>query len=76
MNAIITVFQLIPAIIAAMKAIEEAVPGQGKGEQKLAAIREMLELVDGTVAKLWPQISGVVGVLVKLFNQTGAFAKG
>ncbi len=75
MNAIITVFQLIPAIIAAMKAIEEAVPGQGKGEQKLAAIREMLELVDGTVAKLWPQISGVVGVLVKLFNQTGAFAK-
>lgn len=76
MNAIITVFQLIPAIIAAMKAIEEAVPGQGKGEQKLAAIREMLELVDGTVAKLWPQISGVVGVLVKLFNQTGAFGKG
>lgn len=76
MNAIITVFQLIPAIIAAMKAIEEAVPGQGKGEAKLAAIREMLELVDGTVAKLWPQISGVVGVLVKLFNQTGAFAKG
>lgn len=76
MNAIITVFQLIPAIIAAMKAIEEAVPGQGKGEQKLAAIREMLELIDGTVAKLWPQISGVVGVLVKLFNQTGAFAKG
>lgn len=76
MNAIITVFQLVPAIIAAMKAIEEAVPGQGKGEQKLAAIREMLELIDGTVAKLWPQISGVVGVLVKLFNQTGAFAKG
>lgn len=75
MNAIVTIFQLLPAIIAALKAIEEAIPGAGQGEAKLAAVRAMLEAVDGGVGKLWPQVSGVVSVLVKLFNDTGVFAK-
>lgn len=75
MNAIVTIFQLIPAIIAALKAIEDAIPGEGEGEKKLAAVRGMLEAVDGGVSKLWPQISGVITVLVKLFNDTGVFAK-
>lgn len=75
MNAIVTIFNLIPAIIAALKAIEDAIPGEGKGEQKLAAVRAMLEAVDSGIGKLWPQISGVVGVLVKLFNDTGVFGK-
>jgi len=75
MNVIVTIFQLIPAIIAALKAIEEAVPGEGQGEKKLAAVRGMLEAVDGGVSNLWPQISGVITVLVKLFNDTGVFAK-
>jgi hypothetical protein len=75
MNTIITIFKLIPAIIEAMKAIEAAIPGTGKGEQKLAAIRQMLEMIDSSVGSIWPQISGVIGILVKLFNDTGAFAK-
>lgn len=75
MNYVVTIFQLIPAIIAAMKAIEEAIPGSGTGEQKLAAIRGMLEAVDGSYKNMWPQISGVVGVLVGLFNSTGVFKK-
>ena len=73
MNTIIIILQLIPALIQAMKAIEDAIPGSGQGEQKLAAIRSILEVVDGSVAKLWPQISGVIGVLVGLMNKTGAF---
>ena len=75
MNTIITIFNLIPAIISALKAIEEAIPGEGKGEAKLAAVRGMLEVVDSGIGKLWPQISGVVTVLVKLFNETGVFGK-
>lgn len=75
MNYVVTIFQLIPAIIAAMKAIEEAIPGSGTGEQKLAAIRGMLEAVDGSYKNMWPQISGVVSVLVGLFNSTGVFKK-
>ena len=75
MNAITTILQLIPALIAAIKAIEEAIPGQGQGEAKLAAIRAILEAVDAGIAKLWPQIGSTIGVLVGLMNSTGAFKK-
>jgi len=67
--------QLLPAIIAAIKAIEEAIPGQGQGEAKLAAIREILESVSGQVSTLWPFIEKAISVLVSLFNKTGTFTK-
>lgn len=73
MQAITIILQLIPALITAIRAIEDAIPGSGQGEQKLAAVRGILETVDGGVAKLWPQISGVIGVLVNLMNKTGVF---
>lgn len=75
MNNILIIMQLVPALIAALKAIEEAIPGQGQGEQKLAAVRQMLELADSSAKALWPQISGIIGVLVNLFNSTGAWKK-
>ena len=75
MQNIVIILQLIPAIITALKAIEDAIPGSGMGEQKLAAVRAMLEVIDGSISKLWPQISGVIGVLVSLFNATGVFKK-
>ena len=73
MNTIVTILNLLPALITAIKAIEDAIPGSGQGEQKLAAVRAILEAVDGSVAKLWPQISAVIGVLVGLFNKTAVF---
>ena len=76
MNTVVMIFQLIPALIQAMRAIEDAIPGSGQGEQKLAAIRQILEAVDAGVAKFWPQIQTTIGVLVGLFNSTGAFRKG
>lgn len=75
MQNIVLILQLLPALIQAMKAIEEAIPGQGQGEQKLAAIRQILEAVDSGVAKFWPQIQTTISVLVGLFNTTGAFKK-
>ena len=73
MNTVIAILQLLPALITAIKAIEDAIPGAGQGEQKLAAVRAILEAVDSGVAKLWPQISSVIGVLVGLFNSTKVF---
>ena len=73
MNTVIMILNLIPALIAAMKAIEDAIPGAGKGEEKLAAVRQILEAVDSGASKYWPQIQAVIGVLVGLFNRTGAF---
>jgi phage-related minor tail protein len=75
MGNIVIILQLIPALITALKAIEDAIPGSGMGEQKLAAVRAMLEVIDGSISKLWPQISGVIGVLVGLFNAVGVFKK-
>ena len=73
MNTITIILQLIPALITAMKAIEDAIPGTGTGEQKLAALRQILEAVDGSISKMWPQIATTIGVLVNLFNVTGVF---
>ena len=70
-----TLLQLLPAIITAIKAIEEAIPGKGQGEMKLAAIREILESVSGQVSTLWPFIEKAISVLVSLFNKTGTFTK-
>lgn len=75
MEKVLIILKLLPAIIIAIKAIEEAIPEQGKGEAKLAAIRAMLEQIDGSMAVLWPQIAGVVSVLVGLFNAVGVFKK-
>lgn len=71
-NAIL-ILKLIPVLIDAIKALEAAIPGEGKGELKLKALREILEVADSTLSSLWPQISAVVGVLVKAFNNTSVF---
>ena len=69
------ILNLLPALITAMKAIEEAIPGQGKGEDKLAAIRAILEATNAQIGALWPTIQTVIGILVSLFNKTGTFVK-
>ena len=73
MNNIVAILQIIPALIATIKAIEAAIPGAGQGEAKLAAIRESLEVADAKAAEIWPKVQAVVGIFVALFNKTKAF---
>lgn len=75
MNAILKVISLLPALISAIKALEDAIPGAGRGEAKLAALREILSAADGTVAAIWPTIEKVVAVVVGLLNREGGFKK-
>ena len=75
MQTVILILQLIPALIAAIKAIEEAIPGQGQGEAKLAAVREIIEAAYGGVISIWPTIEKVIGIIVATFNKTGTFTK-
>ena len=70
MEKAILLFKLLPIIIQVMKAVEEAIPGQGQGEAKLAAVRGMLETVFEKTNDFWPEITKIIGVLVNLFNQT------
>lgn len=75
MSKIVAMLHLLPAIIGAIKALEAAIPGQGKGEQKLAALREVLETLDSSAKDLWPSIAAVVGVIVKAMNASGALSR-
>ncbi len=71
MQTVIAILQLIPALIAAIKAIEEAIPGQGKGEAKLAAVREIIEATYEGVSKMWPAIEKTIAILVAMLNKNG-----
>lgn len=75
MDKVILVLKLLPAIIEAMKALEQAFPAKGAGETKLQALREVLEVLDSSMTALWPSVEKVVQVLVKAFNATGVFQK-
>lgn len=73
---------LVPAIIAAMKAIEDAIPGTGKGEQKLAMLREAMESAyEGATDAVenfdtvWPTVATWIAKQVARFNEIGIFRK-
>lgn len=75
MDKIFLVLKLIPLIIEVIKAIEAAIPGQGQGEAKLAAVRGILETADSTFNNSIPFIENIIKILVDLFNKTGTFNK-
>jgi hypothetical protein len=76
------VVSILPLLIDAIKAIEEAIPGTGKGEAKLAAVRGVVEStykvstdVQPAFEQLWPVIQKTVGGIVDGFNAAGVFKK-
>lgn len=76
------VLALLPILIQVIKAVEEAIPGQGKGEQKLQMIRGAVEGVYATFSQasisfeeLWPSIQSLAKTVVSVFNATGQFKK-
>ncbi len=78
-----TILGLLPVIIGTIKSLEEAIPGTGKGEQKLAMIRAALEAAheaaeDATDSfeSIWPGIAATVAKIVATFNALGGFRKG
>lgn len=75
MEKLLTILRILPALIAAIKAVEDAIPGEGKGEAKLRAVRETIEAVDASVASLWPTLAAVIATWVRTFNETGIFSK-
>jgi hypothetical protein len=75
MDKVLMILKLLPVLIEAIRAIEQAVPGEGKGELKLKMLREVLEVVDSSMQTMWPTVAKVVGVLVGTFNSVGTFQK-
>lgn len=75
MEKVLIIARLIPVLIDVIKAIEEAIPGQGKGEAKLTAVRGILEVTVEGFNQLWPSLEKVIQVLVATFNAVGVFKK-
>jgi hypothetical protein len=75
MNNLMMIVKLIPLLIQIIKAVENAIPGQGKGEAKLAMVRQLLEVADSSLNSIWPMVERVVGILVATFNKTNAWPK-
>ena len=86
MNQVIEVVKavvsLLPLIINAVKSIEEALPQEGVGAQKLTVIKAMLENafkvvqnVSVTFDQVWPVVQNVITTVVGIFNSIGVFKK-
>lgn len=76
------ILSLLPLIIQAVQAIEQAMPQSGQGAAKLEAIRQMLQSAYsvstdamGPFEQIWPALSSTVSAVVGLFNSAGAFKK-
>ncbi len=75
MKTVLAILSLIPSLIATIKAIEEAIPGSGAGEAKLALIREIMESAHSNITDLWPAIEKAVALIVATMNKIGEFKK-
>lgn len=76
------VLSLFPLLVKTIEAIEEAIPGSGKGEQKLAMVRGAIESTyivasDALVPfkDLWPMLEAVINTIVTGMNAAGTFKK-
>jgi hypothetical protein len=83
-KTLLAVLQLIPAIIAAVRTLEEYGPVGGHGKENLDVILEMVQSTFDASHELRREfsaeglallISKTVGKLVTLFNSAGLFPK-
>ena len=73
MEKILLIAKLIPVLIEIIKAVEAAIPGEGKGEAKLVMVRQILEVTDSTITNIWPSLEKVIGIIVTTFNSVKAW---
>ncbi len=67
-------------LIEAIKAAEAAIPGTGKGEQKLVLVRGMLQAayeaatdVENTFEEVWPALNKTINTVVTSLKAAGLF---
>jgi len=69
----IMVLELIPALIKAILAIEEALPEGSKGAEKLALVREIITELSEDAKEMWPLVEKIISKIVTWFNKMGIF---
>lgn len=66
---------MFPAIIAAIKSLEEFLPADGAGKAKLDIIRQVIEITYEASKEVWPYIEKTIEILVSAANSLGVFKK-
>lgn len=81
-NILRLIVTILPLLIDTIKIVEEAIPGSGKGEAKLTAVRGVVESAykastDAVPAfeSVWPVLQKSIGAIVDGFNSAGNFKK-
>jgi len=75
LTKIMTILSLMPTVIAAVKSVEEAIPGTGNGKTKLSMILDSIMAVSKEAESLIPLVTSMIGIIVSGLNATGVFKK-
>lgn len=69
MNTFLLIMQSVPAILAAIKAVENAMPISGAGKAKLDAVIALVTTANAALSGAIPQLTSIIGAFVDLFNK-------
>ncbi len=84
MKTLLTLFKLLPLILAAVRAVEDAIPLPGQGKKKLDLILDVLKMAydggpdlakDFTWDRLVALVVPMIARIVDLNNDLGLFQK-
>lgn len=75
LQTIISILSLIPSILAAVRAIEEAIPMSGQGKAKTDMILQIVQATGDGAAQMVPVVQKAIGIVVGAMNATGMFKK-
>lgn len=73
MKYALMILQLVPVLMDIIRKLEEILPENNKGAEKLAMLRQIVSEVYPEIMKVWGTIEKVVAVLVRLFNEKEVF---
>lgn len=84
MNTLLIILKIFPLVLAAVQAVEQAIPLPGQGNRKLELVLDVLKAAYNGSADLAKQFSWdklvaivvpMVGKIVDLHNELGLFTK-
>lgn len=75
MQKLIQIFTLLPALIQAIRAAEDAIPLPRAGREKLELVLGIIDDVADATAELKPIVARIVARVVSTFNALGIFQR-
>ena len=74
--SIFEIIKVIPALVAAIRAVEDAAQVPSAGSKKLDAVLGIMSALHDGADQVMPQLKSITSVFVTLFNSTNIFTSG